>query len=524
MADNNTPLFLWSETPGSKESLNHLKLIVSAGDNRHIIENYLSHPDEFRLKDNTLIALCIQTSCDSNICTVVIGTPLSVAVHCSKYSQNTQIINTLLDYGLTWRTDTLTELYLVTNEQSTISQFAQISNPEYYLLLQELSYEQKLSVLEDIRLRSGVKKSFGRGIYSTLRLSTAWYKPLLSDYTSSYTSKKSISDYPLIDRLINVLEFIRTENQKAVQSKEPEKIIPLCLDFLARIRHTQNLLPPEIDYICLEDPAWFQKTSETLFFLYSDALLSDQVLVSDSVKHELYRSLGVKMNASKLKSYIARKLITTMVDYSIDLKQPALIYRMAEICKTSKSSRYFLMRFIEKQLNYYYCLPPRCAATYHTLEPEEVTVLQNVFETLKMDIHQAIEATWKNRNIFNEFSGFPNVYKTPVLSKLRLLYDIYDHPITLNGEDTVEMEFMESVLSVNNIREVALVLSHTLDRVEKNNQYIPLWKAIIKHDNPELLTLCIQKNLLPINKAEEILNYAAKKGSTNVIPYLCAAI
>nr|MCR4837316.1 hypothetical protein [Eubacterium sp.] len=102
--------FLWTGTPGLTETTDHLAAILASGDNRGTIHEYLSHPADYGITNNTVVELCIQMTFDTSLFLVVIGTPLAVAAHYSKYTGHERLINRLLDHGLTWRTDTLTEL------------------------------------------------------------------------------------------------------------------------------------------------------------------------------------------------------------------------------------------------------------------------------------------------------------------------------------------------------------------------------------------------------------------------------
>ena len=525
--------FLWTGTPGLTETTDHLAAILASGDNRGTIHEYLSHPADYGITNNTVVELCIQMTFDTSLFLVVIGTPLAVAAHYSKYTGHERLINRLLDHGLTWRTDTLTELYLSKRSIKKVKYYARVQNPEYYLLLQNLSEDLKRSVLEDMRHQSGIKKSFGRGLLAALQLPEDWHTPMLADHSINERFSYAISgsQFDMLDRLIGALHFIQSENTKCAEAGKADRIIPLCQDFLARTRKSKDLLP--VGRSADTFPQQFQIITDTLFMYYSQAILEGHTMISDAAKGEIQGNLIV-LKPAQLDNYLRRKVITALVDHPVNLRENSMINRMLDLCKTSRVSRIFLLRYLTKDLWHSSAFDafdlPLCPGN-HLLGEEETRQMQHVLDVFQMDVHQMLDAVWGNRTAFGEFNGFEYVFKTSPFLLLNLAYDINQKPVILSGESEVEMSLLDTLIDSEfsladpkSFRDITLTISRTLDHVEPDNKQESLWKHLVKTNSPELLTLAIQKNILPRSALESMADYAAENDCFQVIPFLYAGL
>ena len=532
---------VWFGKEIPKSTQNRMKKIINAGDNSVIVRKLLSEPEKNGIKTDTLITLCVQVppsgitttgsgstsglTVENALCsdyTVIIGTPLAAAVHMN----DPELVHALLEKGFHWKTESCTEIYHVEMSDRGTTPFhspfcnihrLQVTNPEYYLVLHNPRGDLIDLILEDMRKRqpeanenakgNSTPVCFGKSFISIMRTSPYFFTDFL--FRNRKDTMASIGDDALLLRYLSILETITRQNQKETSP------IPLCFDLLNQ-KPVPHLAPP-LDRCGLLYERTPGVLMEKCFYYYGIALLTGNYIFHQ--ENRLVQGTPLSDRPSDMQEHFAMQLMEAMTErVGTYTYQPNTVNMMIEICRHSQHLKEYLITYLTPHIP--------TSANASLISPENGTSLfRKVMRDMGLDIHDIMQILWKQRSDSLPYSLSVFPYLISASDLMLFIAELSEDKVLWDGSSEEELSILHCLVTTEAPEKAVRVLLSSVDRMEyePKKAALSLAKDIIKRNSPELLSLALEKGIIPADEAESLVPVAAEMDCTQIIPLLYAA-
>jgi hypothetical protein len=528
-------------------SKDHLQDIVEAGDNTDEVRKLLSAPESHGIRNSSLLTLCRENLDLKDVFLIVIGSPLAVA----SILGDEELILSLRDKGFTWHCDRSTELHLLRNPKNnsltakfifsppviSIPVHLRLANPEYYLLLCNLSPEIQTNILTELSSLPKEKRCFGRRLADVFRIHSSFLR-LFGASTED----------TLLNRLVTTLQSIYDFNRVLPSPSH----ITLCLDVIAE-RYKNNgfsyLLNLPSTHFFFKETLQSNNNLEQLFLCYSDAWLRGTAFLSPEATQLISeRVIPESAKAEDREAFYGRLIyISTFADLPFSyLPGKKVRNRMLRLCKDHPASRSFWIRRLFTSITL--SAPDHTSFSLTSEIMEEYTdkaaeLCRPLIREYELDQTSFIRSIWCNPMESGDYYGVGTC--TPVFGNaslsLQILTKLNQGPLVLHAGTLAERSLLTALAKQESVETVCQVLRRTIAHVIWNSEKEPvkkpkvsqkatkhdiskepLWQKYLEHNSPELAVIALKKNVLPISRLEDLVDESFRLEAYRVIPFLYA--